>query len=123
MTFGFVLHMRYIFVTHFLRAKYVKNDLRQLSILETRHQVGQIKNLEKSKSLRFRKFDQIFELYGFVAMRFLPILCTNHTHNNHVKLDSFIFLVCSLYTCIQVDWLLSHRSVVTIPLSLATTLT
>ena len=32
MNFGFVFHMRYIFVTHFLSAKYVKNDLRKLSI-------------------------------------------------------------------------------------------
>ena len=32
MNFGFIFHMRYIFVTHFLSAKYVKNDLRKLSI-------------------------------------------------------------------------------------------
>ena len=31
MNFGFIFHMRYIFVTHFLSAKYVKNDLRKHS--------------------------------------------------------------------------------------------
>ena len=33
MNFGFIFHMRYIFVTHFLSTKYVKNDLRKLSII------------------------------------------------------------------------------------------
>ena len=47
MNFGFIFHMRYIFVTHFLSAKYVKNDLRKLSIVVC----GELLYIHKSLAL------------------------------------------------------------------------
>ena len=41
MNFGFIFHIRYIFVTHFLTAKYVKNDLRKLAIVHDKIKLSQ----------------------------------------------------------------------------------